>query len=151
MTSLTTLTWGIKESLLGYVESLEDGEIVVDGGATRVGNTFTFSVNADETDFDATAGEGTLQCAGTVTLSGYHGQMKITIQDPKVTLQDGRGTLAIRVQSMFTGESFVPIAALTVTGTTPELTATAVLTAQGQPFFGPQYQPGQELSPVTLS
>lgn len=149
MTTLTTLTWGIKESLLGYVESLEDGEVTLDGGATRVGSIFRFPIT--ESDFDAATGDGTLQCSGTVTLSGYHGQMKITIQDPRVTIQEGRGTLAIRVQSMFTGESFVPIAALTVTNLTPELVTSAALTAQGQPFFGPQYQPGQELSPVTLS
>lgn len=149
MTAITTLTWGIKESLLGYVESLEDGEIALEGGAGREGNTFTFPVS--EGSLDAATGEGTAQCSGTVTLSGYHGQMKIVIQDPKVTIQDGRGTLAIRVQSMFTGETFVPIAALTLAATEPGLVATATLTAQGQPFFGPQYQPGQELSPVTLS
>ena len=149
MTAITTLTWGIKESLLGYVESLEDGEITLEGGAVREGNTFTFPVG--ESDVDAATGEGTVQCVGTVVLSGYHGQMTISFADPRVTVSDGRGTLAIRVQSMFTGESFVPIAALTVTTTTPEIVASAVLTAQGQPFFGPQYQPGQELSPVTLS
>lgn len=150
MLNVSSLTWGIKTSLLGYVESLEDGEITVSAPAARDGMLFTFALDEAASDFDAKTQTGVLQFSGSVVLSGYGGQMRIELTDPRVTLRNGTGFLAIRLQSMFTGERFEPIAAVSLSAAEPALVLDAKLTGEGCSIFGPQYQAGQELSPITI-
>lgn len=147
----TKLSWGIKESLLKYIESLDDGEIIMTVPAARDGDAFLFAVDTDASEFDPASANGTLQFVGEVMLTGYHGAMKIQIRNPRLTLKDGQGVLTVSVSSVFTGDRLEPIAAVTVTETEPSLVCTTVLTRHGQALFGPQYQPGQELSPLTVS
>jgi hypothetical protein len=151
MLNVSSLTWGIKTSLLEYVESLEDGAITVSAPAVREGMLCSFSLDEAASDFDADTQTGVLQSSGSVVLSGYGGQMRIELTDPRMTLQNGAGFLAIRLQSMFTGERFEPIAAVSVSATEPTLVFDAKLTPAGCSIFGPQYQAGQELSPISVS
>lgn len=150
MSTISTLTWGVKASLLGYIESLDDGDVAVTSGAQREGMLFSFPVDEATSDFDPDTHTGTLQFTGSILFSGYGGQMRIELADPRVTLNEGRGTLAIRVQSMFTGERFEPIAAVAVDASEPALTLSATLTTEGVAIFGPQYQVGTELSEITI-
>lgn len=151
MSNVSSLSWGVKESLLGYIESLDDGAATPSGGAARDGMIFTFPLDEASTDFDSKTHTGTLQFSGSVVFSGYGGQMRIELTDPRLTLNEGSGTLAIRLQSMFTGERFEPIATVKVTSSDQALTLSAKLSPQGVAIFGPQYQVGQELSPIIVN
>lgn len=145
------LNWGIKESLLKYIESLDDGEVTLVAPASRSGDIFSFIIDEKASSFDSASGKGLLQFSGEVNLSGYYGAMKINVRDPQVFIKDGSGVLLVIVESVFTGKRFDPIATLTRTTEGSEMVFTTALTPEGQMFLGPQYHPGQELSSLRLS
>lgn len=145
MNENTTLVWGIKESLLRYVEGLSDGAIVVSNSASRVGNDFEFTLDLAESDYDADSRVGTLQFRGSVLLTGYEGAMRVEIKDPQLYLKGDVGGLALKASSIFTGERFEGVALVEITTYEPELQGTPKLTPSGPIIFGPQYQAGQEL------
>lgn len=151
MGSAVTLHWGIKESLLAYVEGLEDGSVETVGPVIRQGNEFVFPLDQDASDFDPATRLGTLQFQGSVTLSGYWGSMRIQLTDPQLKMTDINTDLLVRVSSMFTGERFEPIAAVAVTQFEPELTGTTRLTSAGRMLLGEQYHVGQELDPLRVN
>lgn len=146
----TTLVWGIKDTLIKYIESLKDGEIHLEGSVVREGDEFLFTIDESSSTFDTSANEGTLQFTGTVTLSGYFGALNIVVRDPRIILRGGRGMLGVIVESVFADPRIDPVALLTITSDDPVIVATTMLTNEGQMLFGPQYEPGQEMSPVTL-
>lgn len=151
MGSEASLRWGIKESLLAYVEGLEDGSVKTEGLVIREGNEFVFPLDQEASDFDPATRLGTLQFQGSVTLSGYWGSMRIELTDPQLKFTDINTDLLVRVSSMFTGERFESIAAVAVTEFEPELTGTARLTSAGRMLLGEQYQVGQELDPLRVT
>ncbi len=150
MTSPTKLNWGIKESLLSYIESLDDGTIELESPARREGTGFAFSLAPNRTDFDEEKFYGLLQFEGAVHMSGYHGAMNITIRDPQLIIKSGQGVLSVEVESVFSGKRFDPIAVVKRVDGVETPTFITRLTSEGQMLFGPQYSPGQELSPFTL-
>ena len=145
MNENTTLVWGIKESLLGYVEGLDDGAIEVSDTVARVGNKFEFMLDVSESDYDADSRVGTLQFRGSVLLTGYAGAMRVEIKDPQLYLKGDVGGLALMASSIFTGDRFEGVALVEVTAYEPELLGRPKLTPGGPIIFGPQYQAGQEL------
>ena len=143
------MQWAIKESLLGYMASIEDGVVEADAPAVRTGAGFEFSADAAEFDWDALT--GTLEFGGTARLSGYNGAMKIELKAPRIEMKDGRGTLSVLQGGLFSPAAYSPVVSLEVRDADGTLVFDTNLLASGAPLFGPQYQPGQEFSPLTLS
>lgn len=150
MTLPTKLSWGVKESLLHYIESLDDGVVALTETVTRNGEIFTFPLNPELTNFDVNEFQGLLQFDGEVCFSGYFGAMNIRVRNPQIQVKGGQGILSVVVESVFSGQRFEPIAVIKQIEEEPSRKFIAVLTAEGQTLFGPQYQPGQELSPIFL-
>lgn len=147
--SETTLVWGIKSSLLGYIATLEDGQVEVSLPATRVENDFNFQLDSNASDYDAAAAQGSLQFRGQVLITGYWGTMRIQIADPKLSIAAGEAELAIRIDS-FTGETkFETIAKGEFDSASN--TCTLRLTYGGQMILGQQYQVGQEINSATIN
>ncbi|MDH6255096.1 hypothetical protein M2114_000233 [Aurantimicrobium minutum] len=145
-----TLSWGIKESLLNYIESLDDGLVSHSETVSRDAENFTFPLNPALSNFDESEFQGLLQFDGEVTFTGYFGAMNIRVRNPQLQIKGGQGILSVVVESVFSGERYDPIAVIKQIETEPSRKFVTVLTAEGQMLFGPQYQPGQELSPLLL-
>jgi len=150
MTAFSSLTWGIKESLLRYIESLDDGDISVVMPASRAGDEFTFPLGETETDFDRASETGTLQFLGAVALTAYAGELAIRLSDPRLELAEGKGFLKVRQQSFFSDEPFLTLGSVTPLEAEGCLSFAFTLGAGGQSVFGPQYSVGQKLSPITV-
>jgi hypothetical protein len=158
MTAYTSLTWGIKESLLRYIESIDDGQISTVPPAKRHGDAFTFTLGETDTAFDDEAQTGTLQFLGAVALTAYAGELAIRVSDPRIELSEGRGFLKVRQQSFFTNEPFLSLGTVAVLDSRREsgsdgdthITLSFTLGPGGQSIFGPQYAVGQELSQITV-
>ncbi|MDH6239916.1 HtaA domain-containing protein [Aurantimicrobium minutum] len=151
MTGSPTLRWSIKESLLAYIEKIEDGQIDTTNGASFTDNTFEFVADETATQFDQETGEGIIQFRGSAILTGHWGAMRVEMHDPRITLAQGSGDLATRTNSVISAERFEPFATLTVISNAPDLRAHAALTAAGRMLLGQQYSVGQELSDVEVT
>lgn len=150
MNNNTTLTWGVKQSFVAYVESLEDGLIELVAPATRSDDEFVFTLDPDASDFDPETQSGSLQFSGSVIFTGYFGTMRVEINNPLLRIADGRGELFVQIPSMFTGERLDSLVSLQIINAESELRATTRLTSPGRMILGQQYQVGQELSDVTV-
>ena len=151
MTGRPTLRWSIKESLLAYLERIEDGKIDTTHGASFTDNTFEFVADDAAAEFNQETGEGVIQFRGSAILTGHWGAMRVEIHNPRITLTQGSGELATRTNSVISAERFEPFATLTVVSSTPVLRAHAALTAAGRMLLGQQYSVGQELSDVEVT
>lgn len=147
----TMLTWGIKESLIAYIERLEDGVFETTSGALREGNEFLFPLDTEASDFEHETQQGTLQFRGSVIITGHWGGMRVEIHDPRITLNGTTGELETLTKSVFGADSFGTFATINVTSPAPQLTADVALAPAGQALMGQQYSVGQELSPVSIS
>lgn len=151
MSDAATLTWGIKQSLVAYIEKLEDGVIEVTRPVQRVGDDFVFLLDAAESDFDPEFGTGVLQFKGAVTFTGHWGGMRIQVDSPRLTLTAEGAELATQVASVFGPTTFHPFASVTLVRSDYELVGLVKLLPEGQQLMGPQYHVGQEMSPLTLT
>lgn len=151
LTTNTTLTWGIKDSLVEYVEGLEDGAVEATAPAQRIEGGFSFQLDPDASSFDAEARIGILQFRGAVVLTGYWGTMRIELNDPQLRFAETATDLLVRTSSMFTGERFDPIVTVAVNQEGPDLLGETRLTSAGRLLLGEQYQVGQELSPLRVT
>lgn len=149
MTSFT-LDWSVKDSLIAYMQGLEDGSVVAIEPAVRSQTGFTFAVDEQASNFDADTNTGTLQFLGTAQFSGYGGMMNIIIKNPLIELAGDSGVLLIAVGGLLSPETLIPLAQLTVVPGASPLQATVNLTAEGRTVLGEQYSVGQELSPLTV-
>ena len=147
----TTLTWGIKESLIAYIERLEDGVFETIAGASRTGNEFQFPLDAAASQFDTETQQGVLQFRGSVIITGHWGGMRVEINDPRITLAGDTGELSTLIKSVFGDNSYITFGTLNVTSPAPQLTAAVSLAPGGQSLMGQQYSVGQELSPLSIS
>jgi hypothetical protein len=127
---MSTLVWGVKASLLGYVRGMPDGEVLLDG-VTEEPEGFVFPE-------DEGGDDGGLGFRGSVTLVGHGGMMHVALADPALT-PDGDGwMLSITDPDDATLRlSFARVAALTDEGGVLRGSGT-VLTPDGADlFFGP--------------
>lgn len=147
----TTLTWGIKESLIAYIERLEDGLFETTTGASRIGNEFQFPLDEAASTFDPETQQGVLQFRGSVIITGHWGGMRVEINDPRITLSGDTGEISTLIKSVFGDDSFLTFGTLNVSAPAPKLTAGVALAAGGQSLMGQQYTVGQELSPLSIS
>lgn len=151
MTATPVLSWGIKESLLAYIERLEDGGIEISNGAVRDGNEFRFDLDESNSQFDASTSEGTLQFRGSVILTGHWGAMRVEIHDPQIVANGASGEINTTTKNVLSADRTETFGTLTITAGAPQLHADVNLAAAGRMLLGQQYSVGQELSPLTVS
>ncbi len=149
MTSFT-LDWPVKDSLISYMQTLEDGSVVAIDPAVRSETSFIFAADDQASNFDPATNTGTLQFQGTAQFSGYGGMMNIIIKNPLLELNGETGVLLIAVGGLLSPETLLPLAQLSIVPGSSPLQATVNLTAEGRTVLGEQYSVGQELSPLTV-
>lgn len=154
MATKPELVWAVKDSLISYIESLDDGKVETVEPATRAQSGFRFP---GQEVADGDHGDGTLQFFGVVRLTGYWGALDIELRDPMITFDGERGTLLVRERGVLDPNRFLPFADLVFDNQMVDISAgsgfeaAASLTGQGQLLLGGQYQVGQALSPVRIS
>ncbi|GAA4288871.1 HtaA domain-containing protein [Georgenia daeguensis] len=171
MTTTAGLTWAVKESLVSYVEALDDGVVEAVAPATRSEAGFFFPTA--EPDAGTAGEEGAsggpadgapsadraghaLQFRGAVRLTGHWGMLDVELRDPSVELDGDHGTLFVRERGSRDARARLPLADLTVGATTTEpgpavVQAAASLTGHGRLLLGGQYAVGEPLSPVLIT
>ena len=82
------VNWPIKESFNDYIGRA--GEITVTEGVVRDGNSFDFTVNAEDSELDA-EGNGVIELDGTIHYYAHNGGLDLTHDDVKVVVE---GTVA---------------------------------------------------------
>ena len=70
------LEWGIKQSLVRYIAGMADGAIVASEPATEAEGGFRFPAAAPP------QAAGTLRFAGSVTLTGHGGMLRLVVAEP---------------------------------------------------------------------
>lgn len=78
------VNWPIKESFNAYVGGA--GEITVTEGVVRDGNSFDFTVNAEDSELDA-EGNGVIELDGTIHYYAHNGGLDLTYDDVKVVVE----------------------------------------------------------------
>ena len=78
------VNWPIKESFNDYIGRA--GEITVTEGVVRDGNSFDFTVNAEDSELDA-EGNGVIELDGTIHYYAHNGGLDLTYDDVKVVVE----------------------------------------------------------------
>lgn len=78
-----TVNWPIKESFNAYIGAA--GELTVSDGVVRDGNSFNFTVDADDSNLDA-EGNGTIELDGNIHYYAHNGGLDMTLDDFKVVV-----------------------------------------------------------------
>jgi hypothetical protein len=127
---VTHLDWGIKETLIGYVTGMADGEVAAESGAETVGRSFRFPLARRDGDV--------LSFSGRVVLTGHGGLLNVVIADPAVERGADGWTLSIADPDV-AGDRLVFATLEGVTENDSGLTVdSAALTEAGSDlFFGP--------------
>ncbi len=163
--SAGTLTWPIKRSFIGYVESPSAaGTITLGGGAVRTPEgAFAFPLAAGSQY--RSVGDLQAPFAGSLHLTAHGGAMDLTLANPSVHIAGPAGTITADVtsKSIDTGETTttgdvalatLDLRAVQATAAGDEITfadVPATLTADGAPAFGGFYAAGELLDRVTLT
>ncbi|WP_166408768.1 HtaA domain-containing protein [Labedella phragmitis] len=84
---MTHLDWGIKETLVGYVTGMADGEVATEDGAGAVGRSFRFPLVRRDGDV--------LSFSGRVVMTGHGGLLNVVIGDPAIEHGTDGWTLTI--------------------------------------------------------
>jgi hypothetical protein len=151
------MTWAVKDSLVAYVEGLDDGSVEAVIPASRTRQGFAFPWDGPAAAGDAACPVGVLRFRGAVRLTGHWGMLDVELRDPRIDLDGQRGTLLVRERGGRDPEKSLPFADLRVSrrGTAengaPYVELSAFLTGQGSLLLGGQYPAGQALSPVRIT
>lgn len=129
---MSTLVWGIKGSLVAYVQGMGGGEVRLEGVAKEPSG---FA-------FPGAGGEGH-SFTGSVTLTAHGGIMDVTLTDPAL-VADGDQWLLTVAAAGGGRLPFARIAALTEQAGFLVASGTA-LTAEGANLIAGPYGPGTEL------
>lgn len=148
--SAVTLQWSVKDSLIAYMQSLEDGTVVAIEPAERTETGFLFVQDEQASNFDPETITGTLQFLGSAQFSGYGGMMNVIVKNPLIELSGDKGIVLTAQGGLLSPETFLPFATLEVTSASP-LQASVYLTSEGRGILGEQYTAGQELSPLRIA
>ena len=150
MSGTPVLRWGIKESLLAYIDRIEDGVIETSAGAEFSDGTFSFTFDEATSTYDSSLRLGMLQFRGSVIITGHWGAMRVEIHDPQLQVDGPTGSLSTRTNSPISAERFEEFATLSEVTSPPTLTATTNLAAAGRMMLGQQYSIGQELDSLEV-
>ncbi|WP_169747772.1 HtaA domain-containing protein, partial [Demequina subtropica] len=147
-----TLVWGVDADFRSYVTGpIAQGSITVTG-ATAKNGLFTFTQSGGNADADART--GTARYAGSVTFTGHHGALDLTIADPRVRFTATGAVLTAAVDGTRVDFATLDLSAATRTtadGATRWTAAPATLTSAGAKAFDGIYEAGRTLDPVTFT
>jgi hypothetical protein len=150
MTAMPGLTWGVKESLISYIEALDDGVADAVAPASRTDSVFHFPLSES-------SGDDCWQFSGSVKLRGHWGALDVELREPRIELTGGEGVLRVRERGGRDPEKTLPFADLRVSarGTSGDglayIDATTALTGHGRLMLGGQYAVGAPLSPLRIT
>ncbi|WP_164737150.1 HtaA domain-containing protein [Georgenia sp. SYP-B2076] len=162
MATTPGLTWAVKDSLLSYIEALDDGTVEALAPASRSGAGFLFPWDEGGSG-DLGSGhhlgapDGDLAFLGAVRLTGHWGMLDVELREPRVTLSDGTGALLVRERGSRDPGKWLPFADLAVeepqvdAGGATFLAAAASLTGHGRLLLGGQYDAGTPLSRLHIT
>ena len=129
---MTALVWGIKGSLLRYVEAMADGSVDATDGATSNPDGFVFPAVPDQP----------LAFTGCVTLTAHGGMMRVRLAAPALVRGDAGWVLEIADPD----DASVRLTFATLASFDGEAATGTALTADGADlFFGP-YREGTPLA-----
>lgn len=142
--------WGVRESFVKYVLCSPDGQIFGDDGIETNGEgIFRFPV---ETDICSDT-HWVIQCEGVAQFVAHMGMLNLAISRPRLSVGPGGGELAVD------GPSGQRIVIADVEAKPPRYVSPgfvifprlrAALTEVGAEHFGGSYEPGSELSDVSV-
>ncbi len=145
--------WGVRRTFREYVTGdIARGKWTLSSGAQDGGALFRFPQGEGTYD----KGELTARFRGAVRFTGQQG-LDLRLDDVRVAVEDGRGTLYADVKSPEFSGGKVPLVTFPAKKLKAEkglvrLTeAPAKLTARGAKAFGGMYQAGAEMDPVSLA
>jgi hypothetical protein len=154
-TPAASLSWGVKQSLRGYV-ALAQGQIEASGGATRAddgGFVFpaapgaTLTLSADGTP------EGSGTFAGEVRFEAHGGMLKVFLADPIIEI--GPAGAIMTVADSRARNRRVELARLDLAGATIDDDGTWIIptsaSRDGWQVLGDHYPPSTPLDPVRLT
>lgn len=157
-----SLTWGIRDSFVSYIEgSIAKGKVSTQG-TTRTGGDFRWGGGTGA--YNEAGGQGRTSFPGAVTVTGHGDVLRLTFSSPRVVLSGTGGTLVLDVVgTTIDGDKFekrgVAFASL-ATGAGSRSTAggavtwtgvPATLTAAGASAFSGFYAAGEKLDPVSFT
>jgi hypothetical protein len=144
------LEWGIKDSLVRYIESLADGSITLTDSAELREAGFSFPCDFANSSYDSATATGILQFVGTVSLSGHWGALSISLSRPRLELVNGTGQLKMAQLGLFSSEPFYTFATVTAHDGPLGEDFAVELAPGGRAVMGEQYQVGQQLDTLRL-
>ncbi|SEJ52374.1 HtaA domain-containing protein [Demequina mangrovi] len=151
-TTVGRLTWGVDAGFRSYVTGpIAQGSISVTGASASAG-TFTFLQSGGNAD--AAAQTGTAAYAGAVTFTGHHGELDLTVANPRVRLGATGGTLSVEVDGVRVDFATLHLASgsrTTLDGAVRWANVPATLTSAGARAFDGFYPAGRSLDPVTFT
>ena len=114
---------------------------------------FAFAPEASGSHFDIASQTGQLRFRGTVTFSAHFNTMRVELNDPRLDLQGGIGTLSVRGNGSIGTPRWDAIANATLLPSPDSTAAMSIglaLTSAGRMLFGQQYPVGEVLSPASI-
>ncbi|MGI9823504.1 HtaA domain-containing protein [Agromyces sp. Marseille-Q5079] len=146
-----SLSWGVYDRFVAYIGGpIADGSISV-SGATRSGGAFQFGQSGGS--YDAGAGRGTAEYAGSVNFRGHGGVLDLTFADPVLRVASSQsGVLSVAVNGSRVDLASVDLGAAATSvqnGATRFANAPVTLLATGVSAFNGFYGAGQALAPLT--
>ncbi|MBO9570075.1 MAG: HtaA domain-containing protein [Cellulomonas iranensis] len=151
-----TLTWGVRDSFRTYVTGPVAGGAVSASGVSGDG-PWTWSGGTGRFNPDGPAGAASW--SGRVHFTGHHGQLDLTVADPRVQVTSASSAVLTASVTSPEGSSRVTLATLALASGSRTATADrvaysgvpATLTAAGATAFAGFYQAGEPLDPVSFT
>src|SRR5690349_15099818 len=156
-----TLSWGVKESFRNYITgSIAHGSVTTTGGVANNGSSYGWSGGTGVVDDAVPSAD--VSYAGGVHFTGHGGQLDMLLENVRVDLEGGSGTLYADVKSKALSGSDYDVdgvAFATLTPGAPSVSngvatwtnVPAALTADGAVAFASFYGAGTALDPVSFS
>lgn len=147
MTEVKGLSWGIKKSFLGYLESLPDCLIAKNEGVTRNNETgeFEFPFHT-RTELDS--GGYRLEFKGDLRIQAHGGMLLVIFMNPWLTVDDSGAELSVIDLMHWPDTSKREVLGRSNVHTGKEYPLT--LAPEAVETFNNVYQPGEPLDPVHL-
>lgn len=149
---ISTLTWGVKQSLRNYVEASGGGAAADDGAERGPDGVFVFAAASDsDLAFDGGSLTGTGQFRGKASFQAHGGMLSIALTDPWLEPTEAGLILSIaETPTRRTAIARLDLAALTTEPDGAAVIPTAI-TLDGMMILGDSYPPGTALDPVRLA
>ena len=153
MSTVKTLSWGVKQSFRAYVDGAGGKTQTSDGAQTAADGGFVFAASPDSTL--AVDAAGTLTGRGTFTgvvhFEAHGGMLKVWMVDPILEITDAGAVLTVADHPTRTYRLEAARLELPALAAEPgEITLPAALLMFGSQWLGGNYPAGTALDPVRL-